>query len=74
MLAMAYQANRQVREAISLLEQVVKIREQTQAEDHPSQLNSQHVLAGLPSSTVSHHPDATVFQTPASQHGKSFDS
>jgi len=35
-----------VREAVSLLEQVVKIREQTLAEDHPSRLTSQHELAG----------------------------
>jgi tetratricopeptide (TPR) repeat protein len=44
-LAMAYEANRQVREAVSLLEQVVKIRELTLAEDHPDQLDSQHALA-----------------------------
>lgn len=35
-----------VKEAVSLLEQVVKIREQTLAEDHPSRLASQHALAG----------------------------
>jgi tetratricopeptide (TPR) repeat protein len=35
-----------VREAVSLLEQVVKIREQTLAEDHPDRLTSQHELAG----------------------------
>jgi tetratricopeptide (TPR) repeat protein len=34
-----------VREAVSLLEQVVKIQEQTLAEDHPSRLASQHGLA-----------------------------
>ena len=34
------------KEAVSLLEQVVKIREQTVAEDHPSRLNSQRELAG----------------------------
>ena len=34
-----------IKEAVSLLEQVVKIREQTLIEDHPSRLNSQHVLA-----------------------------
>ena len=41
----AYQVNGQVKEAVSLLEQVVKIREQTLAEDHPSRLASQQVLA-----------------------------
>ena len=45
MLARAYLANGQVKEAVSLLEQVVKIREQTLAEDHPEQLSSQHELA-----------------------------
>jgi tetratricopeptide (TPR) repeat protein len=35
-----------VKEAVSLLEQVVKIEEQTLAEDHPSRLTSQHELAG----------------------------
>jgi hypothetical protein len=35
-----------VREAVSLLEQVVKIQEQTLAEDHPARLASQHALAG----------------------------
>jgi hypothetical protein len=35
-----------VKEAVSLLEQVVKIKEQTLAEDHPSRLASQHALAG----------------------------
>ena len=34
------------RKAISLLGQVVQIREQTLAEDHPSRLASQHELAG----------------------------
>ncbi len=32
---------------MSLLEQVVKIEEQTLAEDHPSRLASQQVLAGV---------------------------
>ena len=36
----------QVKEAVALLEQVVRIREQTLAEDHPSRLASQHALAG----------------------------
>src|SRR6266480_3266558 len=44
-LAGAYRANGQVKEAVSLLEQVVKIREQTLAEDHPDRLASQHALA-----------------------------
>ncbi|KAK3983779.1 P-loop containing nucleoside triphosphate hydrolase protein [Cladorrhinum sp. PSN332] len=51
-LAMAYQANGQIKEAIELLEQaielleqVVTIRAQTLAEDHPSRLASQHELA-----------------------------
>jgi tetratricopeptide (TPR) repeat protein len=35
----------QVKEAVSLLEQVVKIREQTLTEDHPDRLASQHALA-----------------------------
>jgi tetratricopeptide (TPR) repeat protein len=33
------------KEAVALLEQVVKIRETTQAETHPDRLNLQHVLA-----------------------------
>jgi tetratricopeptide (TPR) repeat protein len=35
----------QVKKAVLLLEQVVKIREQTLAEDHPDRLASQHALA-----------------------------
>ena len=35
----------QFKEAVSLLEHVVEIREQTLAEDHPDRLASQHVLA-----------------------------
>ena len=35
-----------IKEAVVLLEQVVKIQEQTLAEDHPSRLASQHTLAG----------------------------
>jgi len=42
----AYQANGQVKDAVQLLEHVVKIREQIQAEDHPDRLASQHELAG----------------------------
>jgi tetratricopeptide (TPR) repeat protein len=44
-LAIAYQANGQVKEAVRLLEQVVAIQEQVLAEDHPSRLVSQSVLA-----------------------------
>ncbi|KAL8724130.1 MAG: hypothetical protein Q9166_008117 [cf. Caloplaca sp. 2 TL-2023] len=36
-----------VKEAVLLLEEVVKIREQTLAEDHPSRLASQHELATI---------------------------
>ncbi|CEJ82761.1 hypothetical protein VHEMI02809 [[Torrubiella] hemipterigena] len=36
----------QIKEAVALLEHVVKIEETTLAEDHPSRLSSQHVLAG----------------------------
>ena len=43
-LAMAYQANGQVKEAVKLLEHVVTIRA-VLAEDHPSRLASQQVLA-----------------------------
>ncbi|KAF7505308.1 hypothetical protein GJ744_001011 [Endocarpon pusillum] len=46
-LARAYEANGQVKEALSLLEQVVKIEEQILAEDHPSRLASQHELATI---------------------------
>jgi hypothetical protein len=42
---MAYRANGQVREAVSLLEQVVKIHKQTLGEYHPSRLASQQMLA-----------------------------
>lgn len=34
-LAMAYRANGQVKKAVALLEQMVKIREQSLPEDHP---------------------------------------
>jgi hypothetical protein len=46
-LAMAYQSNGQIKEAVSLLEAVVKFSEQTQGEDHPDRLTSQHVLATM---------------------------
>jgi tetratricopeptide (TPR) repeat protein len=45
-LAMAYQANGQVKRAVALLEHVVKVKEGSLTEDHPSLLASQHVLAG----------------------------
>lgn len=35
-----------VKEAVSLLEQVVEMEEQTLSEDHPDRLASQHALAG----------------------------
>ncbi|KAF3763152.1 hypothetical protein M406DRAFT_347016 [Cryphonectria parasitica EP155] len=44
-LAGAYQENGQVKEAVELLEHVVKIRETTLDETHPSRLASQHELA-----------------------------
>src|SRR5436309_126089 len=44
-LAGAYQANGQIKQAVELLEYVVKIRERVLAEDHLSRLASQHELA-----------------------------
>ncbi|KAM5442400.1 hypothetical protein MferCBS31731_002278 [Microsporum ferrugineum] len=44
-LAEAYQANGQVKEAVRLLEHIVKVHETTLAEDHPSRLASQRELA-----------------------------
>jgi tetratricopeptide (TPR) repeat protein len=44
-LAGAYQANGQVKEAVKLLERVVAIQAEVLAEDHPSRLASQHALA-----------------------------
>src|SRR5204863_424631 len=44
-LAMAYHANGQVKEAVQLLEHVVKIKKTVLAEDHPDQLASQNELA-----------------------------
>ena len=41
----AYRANKQVKEAVVLLEQVVEIYKTTLAEDHSDQLGSQHTLA-----------------------------
>lgn len=45
LLALAYQANGQVKEAVALLEQVVEIRGTTLAETHPDRLASQYTLA-----------------------------
>ncbi|KAF2269765.1 TPR repeat protein [Lojkania enalia] len=44
-LATAYQANGQIKEAVQLLEGVVAIRQKVLAEDHPERLASQHNLA-----------------------------
>ena len=44
-LAVAYEANGQIKEAIQLLEHVVAARKTTLADDHPSRLASQHTLA-----------------------------
>jgi tetratricopeptide (TPR) repeat protein len=44
-LAIVYQANGQVKDAVRLLEQVVAIRERVLAEDHPDRLASQGALA-----------------------------
>jgi tetratricopeptide (TPR) repeat protein len=45
-LAMAYEADGQVKRAVELLGHVVAVREQVLAEEHPSRLASQHALAG----------------------------
>jgi hypothetical protein len=45
-LASAYQANGQVKQAVALLEHVVIVQEASLAEDHPVRLASQHALAG----------------------------
>ena len=44
-LAIAYQANGQIKEAVKLMEAVVAIRTEVLAEDHQDRLASQHVLA-----------------------------
>jgi tetratricopeptide (TPR) repeat protein len=44
-LASAYQANGQAKEAVRLLEHVVAIHKRVLAEDHPNRLTSQHELA-----------------------------
>lgn len=45
-LAVAYQANGQIKEAVKLLKHVVEIEKEILAEDHPDRLVSQQVLAG----------------------------
>lgn len=44
-LALAYQANGQVKEAVTLLQHVAKVQRGVLAEDHPDRLASQHNLA-----------------------------
>ena len=44
-MAGVYEENGQVKEAVKLLEEVVRIKGQTLAEDHPDRLASQHALA-----------------------------
>ncbi|GMG17376.1 unnamed protein product [Aspergillus oryzae] len=44
-LAIAYQANGQIKEALKLLEYIIAIRTEVLAEDHPDRLASQYVLA-----------------------------
>jgi hypothetical protein len=43
-LTKAYQANRQVKEAVKLLKHVVTIKAEVLIKDHPSRLASQHKL------------------------------
>jgi tetratricopeptide (TPR) repeat protein len=45
-LAGAYRVNGQVKEAVTLLQHVVKVKADVLAEDHPDRLVSQHELAG----------------------------
>ncbi|KAK4500587.1 hypothetical protein PRZ48_008776 [Zasmidium cellare] len=45
LLGMAYEAEGQIPEAVEILEQVVRVREEKLAEDHPDRLASQHELA-----------------------------
>ena len=45
-LAMAYEADGQVKKAMELLEHVVAVKEEALAEEHPDRLASQHELAG----------------------------
>ncbi|OCK98381.1 purine and uridine phosphorylase [Cenococcum geophilum 1.58] len=46
MLAMAYEADGQVKKAMELLEHIVAVEAKVLAEEHPSRLASQHALAG----------------------------
>ena len=48
-LASAYEANGQVKDAVRLLEHVVAIRERVQAEDHPDRLRSEEHTSELQS-------------------------
>jgi hypothetical protein len=48
-LAVAYDANRQTKEAVALLEHVVKIKQITMPATHPSRQVSERVLAYLQS-------------------------
>ena len=45
LLALAYQANGQVKEAVALLEQVVEIHKTTLAETHPNRIVSENALS-----------------------------
>ncbi|RMZ75712.1 hypothetical protein DV738_g5332, partial [Chaetothyriales sp. CBS 135597] len=46
-MEVGYQVNRQVKEAVALLERVAKMWEQTLTESHLDQLASQHALSGV---------------------------
>ncbi|KAH7111145.1 hypothetical protein B0J11DRAFT_417844, partial [Dendryphion nanum] len=45
-LAIAYEADGQVKKTVELMEHVVVMREKMHAEEHPDRLASQHALAG----------------------------
>jgi tetratricopeptide (TPR) repeat protein len=55
-LAIAYEANGQIKETVQLLEYIVRIKADVLAEDHPSRLASQHELARA------YHADEQVTQ------------
>jgi hypothetical protein len=44
-LAVPYQANKQVKDAVKLIEKIVKIQETILATDHPDRLTAQHTQA-----------------------------